>query len=140
MGRSAEEISELLTLRADKVRSKLSATLDALDRRRREVVNLPLQMKKHLVLVAAVAGACVVGVVVFGIHRARTAPRRLRQERWRMLHRVWTHPERTARPEETALGKLARSLLIGAARLVAARLLLGGAEASTSRDPARLPM
>ena len=138
MERSPEEISELLALRANVVRSKLSATLGALDRRRREVIDLPQQVKKHLGLVAAVAGACVVGVVVIGIYRAGTAARRLRQERWRMLHRVWTHPEWTARPEETALGKLARQLLIGAARLVVARVL-SGAEASTSRDPARLP-
>jgi hypothetical protein len=137
MERSREEITKLLTLRANMVRSRLSATLGALDRRRREVVNLPLQVKEHLGLVAAVAGACAVGLVAFGIYRARTAARRLRQERWRMFHRVWMHPERTARPEETALGKVARVLLVGAARLVVARLL-SAAEETTSPVPARL--
>ena len=80
--------------------------------------------------VAAVAGACLVGVIAIGIHRARTASKRRRSERWRMLRRAWMHPEQIARPEETMLGKIARGLLLGAARMVVTRLVGEGASSA----------
>jgi hypothetical protein len=138
-----EESSALLARRANMVRSRLSATLGALVRRRREALNLPLQVTRHLGLFAAVAGACLVGVIAIGIHRAAAASKRRRRERWRMLRRAWMHPEQIGRPEETILGKIARGLLIGAARLVVTHLVGEGTNAVakspvTPRDPARL--
>jgi hypothetical protein len=118
-----DESSAPLARRANLVRWRLAATLGALGRRRREALNVPLQVGRHLGLVAAVAGACLVGVIAIGIHRATTASKRRRGERWRMLRRAWMHPEQIARPEETMLGKVARALLMGAARLVVTRLI-----------------
>ena len=120
---SPQESAAALTLRANLARSRLAATLSALDRRRREVMNLPLQVGKHMGVLAAVAGACVVGIVIVGVYRATTAAKRRRHERWQMVRRMWTHPERAARLEETTLGKLGQTLLLGAARLVVGRLL-----------------
>jgi hypothetical protein len=125
---SHEETADTLAFRANLARSRLAATLSALDRRRREVFNVPLQVTKHLGIVAAVVAIGVTGVVALGVYRAATAQRRRRYERWRMVRRVWTHPERAAPREPSLLGSLARTLLLGAARAIATRVLVGLAQ------------
>ncbi len=128
----------LLTARADRARTRLSAALSALDRRRHEALDLPLQVTKHAGAVAAVAAVCVAGVVVMGIFRAATAARRRRRERWLVVRRVWAHPERIAQPEETLMGRVARVAAVGLARFVLSRVL-AAAEHEGEKEPPLLP-
>jgi hypothetical protein len=113
---------EVLATRADLVRHRLSSTLAALDRRRKELVDLPLQITRHAKLVAVIAIG-LSGLVAFGVYRAATPRRRLRDERWAMLRRAWVHPERVVRKQPSVLGSLARTLLLGAVRTLATRVL-----------------
>jgi len=119
---------ELLAARANVVRSHLSATLTALDRRRREIMSVPLRVTRHLTFAGVVVGVCLTGVVVVTVYRAATAARRRRYERWRMVSRVWNHPERAARDDGTILGRLARALLVSAGRAVVTRVLVEAAK------------
>jgi hypothetical protein len=123
-----DEKTELLTVRANLVRSRLLGTIGALDGRLRAALGVPRQMKRHAGLLATVGVVLLTGVAAAVAYRAATAARRRRGERWRMLRRVWMHPERTARAEESILGKLGRMLLLGAARVVVKHIVAQGNE------------
>jgi hypothetical protein len=119
----SDEKAQLLTVRANVARSRLSAALSALDQRRRALLDIRVRVTEHVGLVRIVAVGCVAGLVSVAVYRAATATKRRRRERWRMLRRVWTHPELAAQPEESMLGKVGRALLVGAARYLVARLV-----------------
>jgi hypothetical protein len=128
MGPSLEERAELLTVRANLVRSRLLGTIGALDGRLRAALGVERQVKRHAGLLATVAVVLLTGVAAVAVYRTATAERRRRRERWRMLRRVWMHPERTARAEESIVGKVARTLLVGAVRFVVKRVAVQLAE------------
>lgn len=113
----------LLTARADLVRSRLHATLSALDRRRHEALDVPLQISRHLGVVAGVAAVTVAGAIVVGVLRAASAARRRRRGRWQLLRRAWEHPERVAQPEETLTGKIAKAAAVALARYLIGKLV-----------------
>jgi len=117
----------ILTARADLVRSRLHATLTALDKRRHDALDVPLQISKHLGIVAGIAALTVAGAVVVGFVRAASAARRRRRARWQLLRRAWEHPERVAQPEETLTGKIAKAAALALARYVVGKLVAGRA-------------
>jgi hypothetical protein len=101
-----EEKRELLERSANRTRARLIDTIEALDHRRHEVMDVRGQIEKqvtaHWKPLAIVGGAMVVGlgtVLGLSIYWAATRRERLRRERWSALRRLWQHPERLARPD-----------------------------------------
>lgn len=126
-----EEISqerEILTRKADLVRSRLEATLEQLDHKRHEVMALhaPLEAIAHPPLKAILAGVATLAAGVgFAIYRIARRPARLRRERSRALQRLWQHPERAFRGggQPSVWQELGRRLLLGGASFLATQLL-----------------
>src|SRR5207249_196310 len=96
--------------RADVARARLLGTLDELDRRRHELFDWKLQLRRHSGEVLGTLGGIVAGVALTaGIvaYRVSSRERRLRRERWHAFDRLWRHPERVA-ARQTMLGAAAR--------------------------------
>ena len=135
---------EALTVKANRARARLLETVDAIDRKGHDALNVGLQVRKHAEPIALGGGAIVltiaagVGLVAY---RIATRRERLRHERFSMLRRMWQHPERAARREPTSFfGQLARSValgLLGAVVLIPAKRLLAerAVDAATRRRP-----
>ncbi len=137
---SPEETAKLLALRANVARSRLSAAVGELDRRRRSMLDVRAMVKEHselLQLVAVGAVACATGIVAFAIYRVTTSGRRRPAERWRLLMRIWRHPELAARPEESFVRKIGRALVVAAARFLVARLLEESGPSAALEGPSR---
>ncbi|HEX9296816.1 MAG TPA: hypothetical protein VF881_13320 [Polyangiaceae bacterium] len=119
---NGEEIREELEHEADVARARLLGTIDALDRRRNEMLDWKLQVRRHAGTVAVAGGgvfaaiAVTTGVVLLRVNRRNE---RLRRERWRALSRFWEHPERLATRRRTALGTATRTLMLTLSSLVA---------------------
>jgi hypothetical protein len=120
---SPKQTAELLAVRANIARSRLSAALGALDRRGREALDLRLQLSRHAGLIRTGAVVCVTGIVAFAAWRVAMARRRRGYERWRMLRRVWSHPELAAQPKASFLATLGRAVLGGLASFFVTRLI-----------------
>jgi hypothetical protein len=128
--RTADELAQQgqdeLTAEADTVRSKLLHTVEELDRRRHDALDVRLQIRRHALPLGAAAGVLVlsaVGVTAIVTHRIVTAQSRRRVERIRMLRRGWLHPDKVAR-RRPFFAELGRSILLGllsAAVLIPAR-------------------
>jgi hypothetical protein len=123
---------EELEREADLVRSKLLHTVERLDQRRHDALDLRLQVRRHLGQLALAAGLLVLvsaGVVTLVVHRVATAAERRRRARWRLARTVWHHPERAIRAERGPLyAEIARSIAIVLAThavTIPARRLLG---------------
>jgi hypothetical protein len=103
------EDREDLERRADAVRDRLILAIGALGRKRDELRDARLQVRRHLALAALVGGALAVAVggavvaVVLRVSNAQTRERR-RRERWRALARSFRHPERVARGGTESIG------------------------------------
>jgi hypothetical protein len=129
-----EERTQALTARADVARSRLAATLGALQKRRQEVFELPGQLVRNgRVAGILVAGLTAGAIVAFAVYRYRssTSGRRLRHERWLLLQRAWEHPERVLRPkpQPSLMAKLVRGLAASAVRMVVTKLVASAAQA-----------
>jgi hypothetical protein len=113
------EGTEELTLLANATRSRLLSTVEQLDRKRRDILDVKKQLKRHLVPLAVAGGAIALLLFTsFGlfIYRMAHASERKRRERRKMLSRLWNHPERAARREpKSFLGQLVRSVTLGIA-------------------------
>jgi hypothetical protein len=113
---------EDLTRQANLVRSKLLRTVEVLDQRRHDAVDLKLQLQRHVRQVVVVAGIALVLTAVavgFAVHRISTAPDRRRRNRRRLARQMWRRPDlvmrssrRTGRPFAV---ELLRSVLLGVA-------------------------
>jgi hypothetical protein len=114
METSRDHVAEDLTRRADRVRSKLLVTLDALDQKRRGAVRAELQLVQHAPLIVGGVALLSGSVAAVWAYRHVTAAARLRRERLSMLKRIWEHPSWVARDQGTILGNFARSVLLGA--------------------------
>jgi hypothetical protein len=130
--------------RADITRFKLMRTLQALDRKRHEVLDVGHQMKKHIaaVVVVSLSVAFSLGGVV-AVLAVRTAERsaRRRRERWAAISRAFRHPDRVARAKgalvPSAIGKnVIRALLTTIAAELAKRLMSRVVFAQRKRDVA----
>ncbi len=114
-GKSRDELAR----EANQVRSKLLRTVEELDRRRHEVLDVRAQLQAHVRQLALFGGLLLVataGAVAAVVHRISTAAQRRRRNRWRLAKRVWRYPERTLRSERRSFfGELARSILLASA-------------------------
>ncbi len=106
------------------LRQDLGSLLSELDRRRRELLDLRLQARRHPVVVAVAAGAAALmlgGLLAAAVRRRRRPPRRIREAR-RALARLLDHPERVA-AEPNALARIATAAGIAAGSALARRLV-----------------
>lgn len=107
---------EALTAEANAARAKLLRTVEEIDHRAHDAVNVRLQLRRHwkeALGVAVVAGVLVVGGVALAVYRLATRRERRRRQRFLMFRRVWQHPERAGRGDATTFwGKLARSIAL----------------------------
>ncbi|HTQ45153.1 MAG TPA: hypothetical protein VMI75_20475 [Polyangiaceae bacterium] len=111
---------EDLTRQANLVRSKLLRTVEVLDQRRHDALDLKLQLQRHVRQVVVAAGIALVAtavVVAFAVHRISTAPGRRRRNRRILALQMWRRPDlvmrssrRTGRPFAV---ELLRSVLLG---------------------------
>jgi len=118
---------ELLTQRADDVRSRLDATLDELDHKRHHPFEMlpPIELPRapFRVIAGSVATALVAGVGL-AVYRIARRPQRLRSARVEALQRLWNHPERAFQAGRTSVWQeLGRRLLVGGASFLATQLL-----------------
>jgi hypothetical protein len=129
-----------LELRADLMRARLIGTIDALDRRRRDFLDVKLQLRRHAgdVLIAfggLLFGAGSTAAVI--LYRHRRHEERLRRERMQALTRLWRHPDRIAvRP--SALGSAVRMVLV--ALVTMATTTIASRRLEQMRQRPRLPM
>lgn len=107
---------------ADRIRDELLRTLEELDRRREDVLDVKRQAKEHWPLLAGI-GATLVGMVVAkaalsralapGVHAYKQHKRR------DALARAWEHPERIAPPRHSPILAWAPKLVTAAGAAVA---------------------
>jgi hypothetical protein len=105
-----------LMAKADMARARLLHTVAELDRRRHDALNVGNQVRRHMTGLLVLAGVSVVGLAggaLYIVHRAATAASRRRRERWRVMRRVWAHPERFGSEPQSFGGKLWRSIAMG---------------------------
>jgi hypothetical protein len=117
-GKTREE----LTRQANLIKSKLLRTVEVLDQRRHEAVDLKLQLQRHVRQIVAVAGVALVVTslaVALAVHRISTAPERRRRNRRLLVGQMWRRPDlvmRSARRKGRPVGvELLRSILLGLA-------------------------
>jgi hypothetical protein len=127
-GKSRDELAR----EANQVRSKLLRTVEQLDRRRHDALDLPLQLKRHvrqLMALGALLLVATAGAMAIVVHRVATLAERRRRDRWILAKNMWRHPERAMRGERGSFfGELARSVLLtmaSAAVSVPARRAIG---------------
>jgi hypothetical protein len=125
--------------RADQTRARLLGTIDALDRRRRELLDLKLQIRRHAGDVLAAFGGLLIGIgatAAVVLFRQRQHERRRRRERLQALVRLWKHPERIA-TGPSPLGSALRLVLVALATM--ATTTFGTYRLERSRRTPRLP-
>ena len=115
-GKSRDELAR----EANQVRTKLLRTVEQLDRRRHEALDLRAQLQRHVRQLAVVGGAIFLGtcaVMVVVVHRMSSATQRRRRNRWTLAKRMWWHPERALRADRRTsfLGALLRPVLLALA-------------------------
>ncbi|MGA3123431.1 MAG: hypothetical protein ABSF69_21890 [Polyangiaceae bacterium] len=96
-----------LAREANRVRAKLLDTVEQLDRRRHDALDLGHQIRVHLRQIAMVSGVVAVALVAtvgIAAHRFAAAPARRRRDRWQLLVSLWKHPRRVLRSERPSLG------------------------------------
>ncbi|HXX68494.1 MAG TPA: hypothetical protein VEK07_14995 [Polyangiaceae bacterium] len=85
---------------ADAVRARLLETVERLDRRRHEVLDVKLQLQRYASTLAAIALVALVitgSAVGFAVARMPGAAARRRRDRWRLARSVWRRPDRALR-------------------------------------------
>jgi len=86
-------------LAADRYRTELIATLQELDRRRSDVMDVKGQIDRHKTALYVVAGGVVLlasAAIAASIIRARNEKALMRRERVRGFIRAWENPQRVA--------------------------------------------
>jgi hypothetical protein len=129
-----ERPREELEREAERARARLMSTLDVLDRRRHDLLDVRARVKDHEL--AIVGGAAAVALLVCGaigaaIHDAvqrRRHPSRKNRERIKALAGLWKHPDRAVRAQERSFGgealrKVAMAVLSTVATQLASRLV-----------------
>jgi hypothetical protein len=111
-GKSRDELAR----EANQARSKLLRTVEQLDRRRHDALDLRLQLRRHVRQLMAVGGLLLLataGAVALVVHRVTSFTQRRRRDRWVLAKSMWRHPDRAMRGERGSFfAELARSLLL----------------------------
>jgi len=118
--------------RADDVRRHLGDVLGALDRRGHDMMDVKVQIRQHVGILAAVAGTVAVALalgIVAGIRQLAWRPASRGRQRLYALQRAWRHPERIARssPRGPALLEIGRKVFVSIATWAATSLIRYGA-------------
>lgn len=126
-GKSRDELAR----QANLVRSKLLHTVEQLDQRRHEVLDLHMQLQRHVRQLVIAGGILLVATgasVALVVHRISHAAERRRRSRWTLAKDVWRHPNRAMRGERRSFfGQVVRSVLLSlvtAALTIPARRLV----------------
>jgi hypothetical protein len=130
---------EHLEHEADLVRARLLGTIGELDRRRHELLNLKLQLRRHAGDLVSVFGGLLVGAGTTAavlVIRERRREQRLRKERLRAVARLWEHPERIA-ARRSAVGTALRMVLVALTAM--ATTMIGSRRIERFRKRPRLP-
>ncbi len=91
--RSREDIAR----EANRVRAKLLYTVEQLDRRRHNALDIGRRIGSHMVPIAIASGLVAVAMVAtvgVAAHRIATARARRRRDRWQRIVSLWNHPGR----------------------------------------------
>jgi hypothetical protein len=111
-GKSRDDLAR----EANQVRTKLLRTVEQLDQRRHDALDVRRQVQQHvrqLTIAAGVTMVALAGAVALLVHRITTAAERRRRYRWRFAREVWRHPDRAMRAERRSfLGEVTRSVLL----------------------------
>ncbi len=102
MNDEPETDREALEREAERVRARLYGTLDVLDQRRHEVLDVKHQVEEHVVPVMAGGAVFFVGiggVVALAIHHAVHARRHRGRERMNALLRMWRRDRSSRRSD-----------------------------------------
>ena len=130
---------ERLEREANLVRARLATTLEVLDKRGHDLVDVKLQLRRHAVPIAIVAGTVVLAVASglgYAIYRVATRTERIRRERRRLASRVWNHPERVAQTQKPpVLLEIGRKLLVGTVALLGMSLIRRAIDVPMSKRP-----
>jgi len=130
---------EYLEKEADLARAKLLGTIGELDRRRHELLDLRLQLRRHAGDILSIFGGLMIGASATAtvlVLRERRREQRLRKERVRAVARLWKHPERIA-ARRSALGAALRMTLVALAAM--ATTMVGSRQIERLRKRPRLP-
>ena len=128
-----------LEQQANQMRARLLGTIDELDRRRHELFDLGVQLRRHASDVLSAAGGLLFGVgatAAILIFRHERHVRRIRHGRVRALARLWHHPERIAE-RSSAMGTVIRMVLVALATM--ATTTLASRQIDRLRGRPRLP-
>lgn len=128
-----------LEAEANVARARLARTLGALDRRRHELVDVRLQLRRHASAIALAAGVglSVLGIVIaIDVVRARRRAKRTPRARLELARRAWRRPE-TLAPAPPFWLTLARRVALAALGAVASQLAKREAKALLGRPSAR---
>jgi hypothetical protein len=111
-GKTRDEIAH----EADLVRARLLRTVEQLDQKRHNAVDIRRQLREHTAQLAVFAGlllAAAAGTVAIAVHRMATSAERRRRQRWLLAKRMWRHPDRELRAERGSFGaEVLRSILL----------------------------
>jgi len=124
-------------IEANETRDRLMRTVEELDRRRHELTNVRLQLRKHLVLAGAVVVVTLGGLLFVTLRRVFATPEQKRHARWLALRRAWDHPERVGRRRPPMFVRTIASIVVGA---IAAFVVVRARRAMKEHTSARLPL
>lgn len=111
-GKSRDQLAR----EANRVRAKLLHTVEQLDQRRHEVLDLRMQIQRHVRQLVLAGGILLVATgasVALIVYRISHAAQRRRRGRWTLARDVWRHPESALRGERRSFfGQVVRSVLL----------------------------
>ena len=111
---------------ADMARNRLANTLDAIDRRRHDLLDIRGQLKQHARPLLAFAGAAlfmIAGGIAWSYYQSRRRAQHVLRERGRAIKRFWSHPERMAQTgDPSAAAMVGRKLLMTAVTFLATQV------------------
>ena len=120
---SEDGIRAELEREADRTRERLMHRLDVLDKRRHELFDIRVQLKKHADQIkfgGAAVLSMAVAVTALRFYAAQRRREKIREERWLALRRLWTHPERVAQRRRSLATTVALNVAVAVTTFIAA--------------------